>query len=286
MSTFVSPAPSFIQRRSTAGRLGAAPWRATGHRPGSLVGESEVCLGPGKGGWLWGLRAGGVGQEQRGPGGPRKALGAQGAGRLTARGELCVPEGLPSGEGDGFSPGAAGIWSRCVAAAGPVPCGVWSRIGARPPQAPSRGRSAARSRQRARRGHGRRRGAARGVLGGAGVQPREGPLQGHPSKDLSPVFPLQWRILSLTVSYTDGPCFKARRGLSAGWTQTDSVRVRVPEEVLGEAASAEAGSRDRGLLRPGLERGWRDPDCSAGRGWRLQSQALPTRSWLSLTLNG
>ncbi|XP_028343776.1 uncharacterized protein [Physeter macrocephalus] len=42
MSTFVSPAPSFIQGRSTAGRLGAAPRRRTGHRPGSLVGESEA----------------------------------------------------------------------------------------------------------------------------------------------------------------------------------------------------------------------------------------------------
>lgn len=257
-----------------------------GRRERGLPRARKGRLAVGPEGGRGGAGAEGSGRPETGPGGPGSRT-AYGVGQTRGGGGGCVyPKGFLQERVTVSPPGTAGIWSRCVAAAGPVPCGVWSRIGARPPQAPSRGRSAARSRQRARRGHGRRRGAARGVLGGAGVQPREGPLQGHPSEDLSPVFPLQWRVLSLTVSYTDGPCFKARRGLSAGWTQTDSLRVRVLEKVLGEAASAEAGSRDRGLLCPGLERGWRDPDCLPGRGWRLQSQALPTRSWLSLTLNG
>ena len=187
-----------------------------GRRERGLPRAREGRLAVGPEGGRGGAGAEGSGQPEKGPGGPGSRT-ACGVGQTPGWGGACVypkgflqervtvsPPALPA-----LGAGASRRRGRCLAGCGahrspPPPAGAFPR--AQCCAVPAEGAAGTRPEARSRsRGPGRGRSPA-----------REGPLQGHPSEGLSPVFPLQWRVLSLTVSYTDGPCFKARRGLSAG----------------------------------------------------------------------
>ena len=123
----------------------------------------------------------------------------------------------------------------------------------------------------------------------------EGPLQVHLSDGISPVFPLQQRVLSSAISYTDAPCLKAPQSLSV---DPDSLcvcvlwHVIVGLHVFPHACAAGGARRGRVHRCRTAEPGGAGVSVQAGGGlaghrllcWQglaAAEQAHPTRSWLT-----